>query len=129
MSEMRHMTHAPIALIMQGTSFSSGIALPTAYPHSMPRAKESHPPEERRALAIRLRKVTGQLRAVESMLAEDYDCPEVLTQLVSARRALKALSEKLIHSHVETCIAGAVSPAEGRRKLRDLLSVLERYVE
>lgn len=78
---------------------------------------------------LRLRKISGQLKAVERMLGEDYDCAEVLTQLVSARRALKSLSEKLIHSHTEYCIAGAVSPAEGRRKLRDLLSVLERYVE
>ena len=90
---------------------------------------EKHAPEEAQAFTIRLRKVTGQLKAVESMLADDYDCAEVLMQLVSARRALKALSEKLIHSHMETCIEGATSSGEARRKLRDLLIVLERYVE
>ncbi len=77
----------------------------------------------------RLRKITGQLKAVEGMLADDYDCSEVLMQLVSARSAIKALSEKLIHSHMETCIEGATSPLEAKRKLRDLLTVLERYVD
>lgn len=91
--------------------------------------REKHPPEEVQALTTRLRKVTGQLKAVEGMLADDYDCSEVLMQLVSARRALKALSEKLIHSHMETCVEGATSPDEARRKLRDLLTVLERYVD
>ena len=52
-----------------------------------------HPPTERRALQIRLRKVGGQLRAIENMLEGDHDCSEVLTQLVSARRGLKSLSE------------------------------------
>ena len=96
---------------------------------AMSTARESHPPEETQALTARLRKITGQLKAVEGMLAEDYDCPDVLMQLVSARRAIKALSEKLIHSHMEHCIEQAASPADARRKLRDLMSVLERYVD
>lgn len=91
--------------------------------------RETHPPEEVQALTTRLRKVIGQLKAVEGMLAKDYDCADVLMQLVSARRALKALAEKLIHSHMKTCIEGATSPEEARRKLRDLLTVLERYVD
>lgn len=91
--------------------------------------RESHPPEEVQALTTRLRRITGQLKAVEGMLAKQYDCSDVLMQLVSARSALKALSEKLIHSHMETCIEGATSPEEARRKLRDLLTVLERYVD
>ncbi|MFA6286121.1 MAG: metal-sensitive transcriptional regulator [Opitutaceae bacterium] len=95
----------------------------------MSNARESHPPEETKALTTRLRKITGQLNAVEGMLARDYDCPEVLMQLVSARRAIKALSEKLIRSHMEHCIEHASSPADARRKLHELLIVLERYVD
>lgn len=63
------------------------------------------------------------------MLEQDCDCAEILTQIVSARRGLKSLAEKLIHSHVQHCIEEAHNPAEGRRKLRDLLTVLGRYVE
>ena len=88
-----------------------------------------HPPDERRALQIRVRKIVGQLNAIEQMLGDDRDCPEILMQLVSARKGLKALAEKLIHSHTSHCIEGAHSPAEGKKKMRELLSVLERYVE
>ncbi|RRJ98953.1 transcriptional regulator [Opitutaceae bacterium TAV4] len=90
---------------------------------------ETHPPQEQKALVTRLRKITGQLKAVERMMEDDYDCAEVLTQLVSARRALKALAEKLIQSHVHHCIEGTDDPALARKKLRDLLTVLQRYVE
>ena len=78
---------------------------------------------------MRVRKVAGQLGAIERMLDEDRDCSEILTQIVSARRGLKSLAEKLIHSHVHHCIEEAHDPSEGRRKLRELLTVLERYVE
>ena len=91
--------------------------------------KPQHPEEERRALVLRVRKVVGQLNAVERMLADDRDCTEILTQIVSARRGLKSLAEKLIHSHTQHCIEGAQNPAQGRQKLRALLTVLERYVE
>jgi DNA-binding FrmR family transcriptional regulator len=88
-----------------------------------------HPPAERRALQIRLRKIGGQLRAIENMLEEDRDCSEVLTQLISARRALKSLSERLISMHMHSCIEQAESPVQAKHKLRDLLVVLQRYVE
>ncbi len=91
--------------------------------------KHHHPEEEQRALVIRVRKVIGQLNSVERMLGEDRDCAEILTQIVSARRGLKSLAEKLIHTHAHHCIEGAQNPVESRKKLRELLTVLERYVE
>src|SRR4030095_9257930 len=95
----------------------------------MPGDHHQHPPDETRALVTRVRKVVGQLNAVERMLLEDRDWSQVLTPLVSARKGIKSLAEKLIHSHAHHCIEHAASPAEGRRKLRELLTVLERYVE
>ncbi len=95
----------------------------------MSKNRHRHPEEERRASVIRTRKIAGQLGAIERMLEHDQDCSEILTQIVSARRGLKSLAEKLIHSHVQNCIEEAQNPAEGKRKLRELLTVLERYVE
>jgi CsoR family transcriptional regulator, copper-sensing transcriptional repressor len=95
----------------------------------MKKAGHRHPPDERQALMLRVRKIVGQLNAVERMLDEDRDCAEVLTQLVSSRKALKSLAEQLIHSHTRHCIEHAHSPSEGKRKLRELLVVLQRYVE
>lgn len=88
-----------------------------------------HPEEERQALRLRLRKVAGQLKAIDRMIEEDRDCAEILTQLVSARKGIKSLSEKLIHSHAHHCIENSASRSDSRKKLRELLVVLERYVE
>ena len=95
----------------------------------MNKHEHRHPEAERQASIVRVRKVTGQLGAIERMLAEDRDCTEILTQIVSARRGLKSLAEKLIHSHMHHCIEDAHNSGEAQRKLRELLTVLERYVE
>jgi DNA-binding FrmR family transcriptional regulator len=87
------------------------------------------PDADRRALQIRLRKIAGQLKGVETMIEGDYDCAEVLNQLVSARRAVKSLAEKIVTDHLEHCLASNV-PAEQRRKqLREITMMLKRYVE
>jgi DNA-binding FrmR family transcriptional regulator len=95
----------------------------------MASSKHVHDPAEKRALEVRLRKVIGQLKSVEQMVQEDRDCVDVLTQIVSARKALKSFAEVVIHQHAHDCIAHASDPREGQKKLRELLTVLERYVE
>ena len=85
--------------------------------------------EDRRALQIRLRKITGQLKGVETMIAGEYDCAEVLNQLVSARRAIKSLAEKIITDHLEHCLAGDVSAEQRRRDMKEATTMLKRYVE
>ena len=91
--------------------------------------QHTHSRDERDAQQLRVRRIVGQLNAVERMLEEDRDCAEILMQLVSARKAIKSLAENLIQSHVSHCIESAHSPAEGRRHLQELLGVLKRYVE
>ena len=76
-----------------------------------------------------MRRVVGQLNAIERMLAEDRDCSEILMQLVSARKALKSLVENLVHSHLHQCVESGRGKTEGKKQLHDLLVVLERYVE
>jgi len=92
-------------------------------------ADHHHPEREKKALQLRLRKIAGQITAIERMIGEDRDCPDVLTQVVSARKALKSFAEIVIHDHLHHCIEGAQSAKESQRKLRELLSVLQRFVE
>lgn len=88
-----------------------------------------HPEKETKALQTRLHKIAGQINGVERMLLADRDCAEILLQLLSVRKAIKSLSEKIIHAHIRDCIEGATNGADVKRRIRELTSVLERYVE
>jgi DNA-binding FrmR family transcriptional regulator len=91
------------------------------------KAKHVRPGLEKRALVVRLRRIKGQIEAIEKMVEADTDCSDVLMQVVSARRALKSFSEEMIESHLHDCIESTASQSEGRRELRSLLTVLKRY--
>ena len=88
-----------------------------------------NPEADRRALKLRLRKIAGQLKGIEAMIDGDYECGEVLNQLVSARRAIKSLAEKIIHEHLEHCLTSPASSDGGRKQLREVAVMLKRYVE
>jgi DNA-binding FrmR family transcriptional regulator len=90
--------------------------------------KHVHNPKERTALVVRLRKIRGQLQAIETMVEADTDCSQVLMQVMASRSALKSFGDKLIQSHLHDCIEHAESQAESRKNLRTFLTVLERYV-
>jgi CsoR family transcriptional regulator, copper-sensing transcriptional repressor len=92
--------------------------------------KRPRPGLEKRALVVRLRRIKGQVEALEKMVEADQDCSDVLMQVVSARRALKAFSEELLESHMQSCIRAAQGPDElvGRENVRSLMTVLQRYV-
>ena len=91
------------------------------------KSKHVRPGLEKRALVIRLRRIKGQIEAIERMVESDADTPDVLMQVVSARQALKSFSEEVIEAHMHECIEGAASQAEGKREIRALLEVLKRY--
>jgi DNA-binding FrmR family transcriptional regulator len=82
---------------------------------------------EKRALIIRLRRIKGQIEALERMIEADTETSDVLMQVVSARQALKSFSEEMIESHLQGCIQGASGLPEDRREIRSLLTVLKRY--
>jgi DNA-binding FrmR family transcriptional regulator len=92
------------------------------------KARHTRPGLEKRALVVRLRKIKGQIEAIEKMVEADADSSDVLMQVVSSRRALKSFSEEVIESHLHACMDNSHSRSEGQANLRSLLTVLERYV-
>ena len=92
------------------------------------KARYARPGLEKRALVVRLRKIKGQIEAIEKMVEADADSSDVLMQVLSSRRALKSFSEEVIESHLHACMENTNSPSEGQANLRSLLTVLERYV-
>ena len=72
-------------------------------------------PEETVAdLQRRLRKVEGQVRGIQAMLADDRDCREVVTQVSAAGKALDQVGFLLVSAGLQWCLDDPTrSAAEG----------------
>jgi CsoR family transcriptional regulator, copper-sensing transcriptional repressor len=55
----------------------------------------------------RLRKVEGQVRGLQKMIEADAWCPDVVTQIASATRALQEVAVGLLNDHLHHCVRDA----------------------
>ena len=57
-----------------------------------------------RAASLRLRRIEGQLKGLQRMLAEERDCTELVQQIAAARAALDRVALDLISAGLERCL-------------------------
>lgn len=57
----------------------------------------------------RLRRVEGQVRGLERLVAEDTECIDVLTQVAATTRALQSFAVALLQDHLSSCVEQATN--------------------
>jgi CsoR family transcriptional regulator, copper-sensing transcriptional repressor len=79
----------------------------------------------------RLRRIEGQLRGLQRMVAEDKYCIDILTQISAATSALQSVALGLMESHLGHCVTQAA--AEGgdvaAAKVREASDAIARLVK
>ena len=78
----------------------------------------------------RLRKIAGQVAALERMVGEGRYCVDVLMQIAAVRGALDKLGKLLLEGHVETCVSDAIRSGRAKErdeKIAELLEVFARF--
>ena len=56
----------------------------------------------------RLRRVEGQVRGIEKMVAEDRYCADIMVQISSVHEALRAVGRELMRNHLKHCATAAI---------------------
>jgi DNA-binding FrmR family transcriptional regulator len=86
--------------------------------------------ENRDQYLKRLRRIEGQVRGLQRMVADDKYCIDILTQVSAVTRALQAVALGLLDEHMGHCVAQAA--AEGgetaSEKIREASDAIARLV-
>ena len=79
-------------------------------------------------LLSRLRRIEGQVRGVQAMVADERDCNEVLQQLTAIQSAVRSASLAFIEEYASRCLLEPVGDDQVRREelLKNLLSLFAR---
>ena len=90
----------------------------------------SHVRRDRDKLLNRIRRIRGQLNAVEKAIEEEQACAAVLQTLVACRGAMNGLVAVLLEDHVRRHIVDPdKSPSSKRAEgARELINVLRTYL-
>jgi DNA-binding FrmR family transcriptional regulator len=84
--------------------------------------------EEKDELLKRLRRIEGQTRGIQAMVADDRWCPDILQQIAAATAALDKVALGLAAGHVQHCMAEGADPARREEMTAELMQALGRLV-
>jgi DNA-binding FrmR family transcriptional regulator len=78
----------------------------------------------------RLRKIEGQVRGLQKMIEADTWCPDVVTQVASATRALQEVAVGLLSDHLRHCVCDAArnSGVGGDQMLAEVAGTIRQFV-
>jgi DNA-binding FrmR family transcriptional regulator len=90
----------------------------------------SHPVIRRKKLRNRIRRLAGQIEAIERALDNRSDTDEVMRLLTAARGAISGIMAEVVEDHIRTRMIGDErNPSKDELKATDeLLDALRTYI-
>lgn len=92
----------------------------------------SHTTRNRQSLVSRIKRIQGQLQAVERQLeTEDHDPYEVLQTLTACRGAMNGLVASIIEGHVRHHVVNSdtAGSAEQTEAVEQLVEIIKTYLK
>lgn len=91
----------------------------------------AHTAKHKNKLLSRVRRLKGQIEAVERLLEGDAPCGEVINLVASIRGAANGLNAELIEDHIREHLCNPdTDEDEGRAQAaRELISVVRTYLK
>ena len=75
----------------------------------------------------RIKKIIGQLNAIDRMIEEDIPCEQILMQVNASKSALHKVGHIIVEGHLENCVKQAIKGDDADEAISDISSILEYY--
>ena len=91
----------------------------------------SHTVRDKSKLLARVRRMSGQMEALERALQAEKGCAEILHQIAAVRGAINGLMAEVVEEHVRTHVADPAITSDAARMLgaEELIAVLRTYIK
>lgn len=79
---------------------------------------------------IALKRVEGQVRGIQKMIAENKYCVDILNQIQAVMCALARVEDKILEKHFENCVSAAMqgkSATDKKGKLAEVLQLIRKF--
>lgn len=86
-------------------------------------------PEDKAALLARIRRLKGQIEAIERAIDAERDCGKILHLVASVRGAVSGLTAELIEAHLAHHIREVEDPEARRQGAEELSKALRVYLK
>jgi len=88
-----------------------------------------HTVQQRPKLLARIRRLKGQMEAIERALETGAPCGDVLNLVASVRGAVNGLTSELIEDHIREHVMQAENKTAAQKGATELIEVVKMYLK
>jgi DNA-binding FrmR family transcriptional regulator len=75
----------------------------------------------------RLRKIAGQIQAIERMIDEDIPCEDILSQMNAVKSAIHKCGQIVLEGHIKHCVKDGLEHGDADKTIEDFTKAVERF--
>ena len=87
----------------------------------------AHIQRDKKKLLTRVRRIAGQVAALEQALESGDDCDAVLVQIAATKGAMHALMMEVLAGHLAEHVVAGETEAERAREAQAIMALFSRY--
>ncbi len=75
----------------------------------------------------RLKKIQGQVAAIDRMIDEDVPCEDILSLINAAKSALHGCGKVVLEGHIQHCVKDGIEHGDPEKTIQDFTKAVERF--
>ena len=75
----------------------------------------------------RLRKIIGQVQAIDRMVDEDIPCEDILSQINAAKSALHKCGQVVLEGHIKHCVRDGIEHGDADQTIESSTKAAARF--
>lgn len=75
----------------------------------------------------RLKRVDGQIKAIDRMIEQDIPCEDIIIQINAAKTALHKIGQVVLEGHLNHCVKDGIEHGDAEKTITDFAKALEYF--
>ena len=75
----------------------------------------------------RLRKIIGQVQAIDRMIDQDVPCEDILAQINAAKSALHKAGQVVLEGHIQHCVRDGIEHGDADKTIKSFTKAVVRF--
>lgn len=75
----------------------------------------------------RLKRVDGQIKAIDRMIEQDVPCEDIIIQINAAKTALHKIGQVVLEGHLNHCVKDGIEHGAAEKTIADFAKALEYF--
>ena len=75
----------------------------------------------------RLKKVSGQINAIDRMIDEDIPCEDILVQVNAVKGAMHKIAQIILEGHINHCVKDGIEHGDADKTIAEFTKVIDQF--